>query len=219
MSIGILSCVWQRPERLDYTLGRLAQQTNKDWHLYLICNNPELAGHVKKVAKKHKLPKTVIYNAANRGPFARWEVANKYADKHDCFMTLDDDVNFDETLLEAWQDQAADEVMGWNGFIFQSDYWHRIQVEPGQACKYVFGSNMLVPSAVVADPRALQLKPEYWQCDDLWICYVANYLQGFGIRRAAIDVNIEIDGKDTYIGQHKTKVDFLESLRRAGWRV
>lgn len=219
MSIGVLSCVWQRPERLNYTLKQLKAQTHEDWHLYLICNNPELKKKVQQTARRHKMSRTIIYNDVNRGPFSRWEVANKYAKKHDYFMTVDDDLNFDESLLESWEKQFDNEVMGWNGFKFQSDYWHRIQVEPGEACHYVWGSNMVVPSDVVKDSRVLELKKEYWQCDDLWICYIANYLLGKGIRRAEIDVNIEIDGKDTYPGQHRNKVLFLESLRREGWRV
>lgn len=219
MSIGILSCVWQRPERLAYTLEQLNHQDYDDWHLYLINNNPELVPFIKKAIKKPKLPITVIHNAANHGPFARWEVAHQYANDHDYFMTLDDDVNFDKNLLSTWAEQANNEVQGWMGFRFQSDYWHRITVKPGESCQYVWGSNMLVPAEVVADPRILELGQEYWQCDDLWLCYVANHLQDVGIRRAGIEVNIQVDGKDTYLGQHRNKVLFLESLRKAGWAI
>ena len=217
MSIGILSCVWKRPERLEYTLDQLAAQDYDDWHLYLINNEPELVPLVEDKVKEYALPMTVIHNAENRGPFARWEVAHKYADQHDYFMTIDDDVLFNDDLLSSWQAQACDEVMGWNGFIFQSDYWHRLNVEPGQPCHYVWGSNMLVPASVVALPAVLELSRDYWQCDDLWMCYIASHKAGLTVRRANIEVCIEDDGKDTYLGQHRNKVLFLEILRKAGW--
>jgi len=218
-TLGILSCVWQRPERLSYTLDQLAAQDYDDWHLYLINNNPELEKLVKKTIKKYDIPMTVIHNATNHGPFARWEVASQYIDEHEYFMTLDDDVNFKEDLLSSWSAQFSDEVMGWNGFKFQSDYWHREQVGPYEACHYVWGSNMVVPADVLRDPRILELDKQYVQCDDLWVCYVANHLQGVGIRRGNVYCYINQDGKDTYPGQHRHKVLFLESLRREGWRV
>ena len=217
MSIGILSCVWQRPERLSYTLGQLAKQTFEDWQLYLINNNPEYKKQVDNAKRRSKIPMKVIHNPVNQGPFGRWIVAREYADKHDYWLTLDDDLNFKTDLLESWDKQKADEVLGWKGFIFQGDYWHRLAVEKGQACHYVWGSNMLVPTEVVTSNMIMELPKEYIQCDDLWLCYIASHIQGRVVRRADIDVSIEVDGKDTYPGQHRNKVQFLESLRKTGW--
>jgi glycosyltransferase involved in cell wall biosynthesis len=217
MSIGILSCVWQRPERLSYTLSQLEKQTSDDWHLYLINNNPSLKKKIASAKRKYKIPMTVVHNTANQGPYARWLTAKKYTKKHSHFMTVDDDLNFDEKLVESWEEQLADEVKGWMGFIFEGDYWHRKTVEKGEACHYVWGSNMVVPADVIDDPMLPELPLEFVQSDDLWLCYIASHIRGLIVRRGEIDVSIEVDGKDTYPSQHRNKIDFLESLRKTGW--
>jgi hypothetical protein len=219
MSIGILSCVWQRPERLDLSLGWLSSQTNRDWHLYLINNNYELRGFITDVVGGYSLPITIIHNAENRGPFARLEVAHEYAEEHSHFMTLDDDLNFGPGLLESWHKQKSDEVRGWNGFRFKVGYWDRDEVAPGEECDYLWGSNLLFPAGVAADDRITDLDRKYWQCDDLYLCYVANHLLGVTLRKADIDVSVNRDGKDTFKDHRSTKWLFLEELRGRGWEV
>jgi hypothetical protein len=218
--IAVVSCVWQRPERLRYMLAQLAAQTDKDFSLHLIVNNPELRGFVAEAIKPYDISITVHHNASNRGPYARIELMHELSDRYSHFMTLDDDVTFGADLIERWQSIKQDDVvMGWQGFCFVGDYWQRVRVEAGNDCHYLWGSNLLVPVAAVQDSRILDLPTRFWQCDDLWLCYFANHKRGLKLQPAGGNVSINIDGKDTYHTQHNTKIECLNWLRAEGWNV
>lgn len=219
--IAILSCVWQRPERLEYTLRQLGRQTNKDFGLYLINNNPDLDSFVYSVAGRLPFVKKLIQNQVNRGPYARLEAMVKLKTEVDYFMTLDDDCIFDETLVEQWADQAnEDAIQGWAGFMFNGlDYWQKERVQSGYKCDYLWGSNLLLPANAV-EPVFANLIPKYWQCDDLWLCYCAQTYAALDCK--AVDIHglrINVDGKDSYHSQHEIKSELLNKLRKKGWAV
>jgi len=219
--IAILSCVWQRPERLEYTLRQLAKQTNKDFGLYLINNNSELDSFVYSVAGRLPFVKKIIQNRSNRGPYARLEMMVKLKTEVDWFMTLDDDCLFDETLVEQWADQAdEDAIQGWAGFRFNGlDYWQKERVEPGEQCDYLWGSNLFLPASAV-EPVFANLIPKYWQCDDLWLAFCAGMYAALDCKAVEIKgLRINIDQKDTYLSQHEIKIEFLDKLRKKGWAV
>lgn len=219
--ITIISCVWQRIERLAYTLNQLERQTDKDFELYLINNNSELQKDVYALAGKREFVKKIVQNGVNRGPFARLEAMVKLKSESKWFMTLDDDCNFDETLVAQWRHLADKNfVQGWAGFEFDGgDYWHKRRVLPNMVCNYVWGSNLFLSADIVSDVFA-NLAPKYWQCDDIWLCYCAKRYAGIDCRAALINnLSISVDGKDTYHSQHDTKIKFLNDLRSKGWNV
>lgn len=219
--IAILSCVWQRPERLEYTLRQLAKQTYKDFGLYLINNNEDLDKEVYRQAGKLPFVKKIIQNRVNRGPYARLEAMVKLKTEVDYFMTLDDDCIFDETLVEQWADQAnEDAIQGWAGFRFNgADYWQKERVKPGEQCDYLWGSNLFLPASAV-EPVFANLIPKYWQADDLWLAFCAQIYASLDCRAVEINgLSINVDGKDSYHSQHENKSELLNKLRKKGWSV
>ena len=218
-AICVVSCVWQRLERLSYTLDMLSRQTHTDFVAWFIINNVE----VRKVAEEliAEYPFThSIANEQNRGPFARIEVMHQLKDDHDWFMTIDDDLIFDETLLASWwQRRNANAVQGWKGFKFVDGYWTRTKVADGEPCQYLWGSNLFVPATVVQDYRIRYLDERWWQCDDLWLCYWANHECGLELMQQSVEVSINVDGKDTYPSQHDRKQECLEMLMAKGWAI
>jgi hypothetical protein len=221
-AICVVSCIWQRPERLAYTLGQLDRQTHPAFDLALICNNPALAETAARGLARYSRPAVLVENDENRGPFARLEVMHALAGQYDFFVTVDDDLDFPTTLVADWARQAdASAVQGWMGFRFRpgANYWARDAVAPGEPCDYLWGSNLCIPAAAVASDGILALEPDYWQCDDLWLCYHAREKCGLALRRAEMAVCIAEDGKDTYRGQFLTKVALLKELRGRGWQV
>lgn len=220
-NIAIFSCVWNRPENLEYTLVQLSKQTNNKFHLYLICNNTKLHSFVEeKIKKKRNYIIVPIYNSFNHGPYARIETMYKMGKQYDYYITLDDDAIFDKTFIEQWYDQLEPKIVkGWNGFKFTGNYWERKEVNYFENCDYLWGSNLCIPSSIM-NVGLLNLDNKYWNCDDLWICYYANHIKKYELKKAKIDnFSINVDGKDTYISQHKIKIEFLELLREKGWEV
>lgn len=220
-TIAIVSCIWQRPERLQSLLDQLAAQSYDNFDLLLICNNDALYGYVEERVSIGKLPVALYRNAENRGPYARIEMMHSLCDRYDYFMTIDDDAEFGPYLLEQWhakRDPAA--VQGWSGFRFIGNYWQREKAKPGETCQYLWGSNLFVPTAAVQDAHVLDL-PSYCrnQCDDLWLCYHANHVAGLTLRAQQVDMSIHVDGKDTYMEFRHIKERCLEDLRARGWAV
>lgn len=223
MSLAVISCVWQRIERLERTLAMLEAQTLKTFDLCLINNNPGQMWEVCRIANGHVF-KGVQLNPTNRGPFARIETMHALCHTYDYFLTLDDDADFDETLLAQWWEQRdPSAVQGWQGFRFTpgGTYWQRTEAQVGEPCDYLWGSNMLIPAAAVADPGVLELPERYrLACDDLWLCYWASQHAGLELRKARIEgLRIVDDGKDTYRHNQDLKTELLNELRDRGWNA
>jgi hypothetical protein len=226
--IAVLSCIWQRPERLEYTLRQLSRQTFRSYTVFLINNNPDLYQFAEDKVFDFRIDTEqkvwLIQNEENKGPYARLEWMHRLKDKFDWFVTLDDDANFPDNFLATWWVQRdAQAVQGWNGFKFNpgGSYWDRKEVLPGENAHYLWGSNLFVPKAAIGD-GLLDLDPKYRLfADDLWLCYYANAHKGMALQKAkfAPGVFIEVDGKDTYRHFHAEKSWLLEELRAKGWEV
>lgn len=226
MSLAVISCVWQRIERLERTLAMLEAQTLKEFDLWLVNNNIAQAKTVNQVlfGRGRELRGGGRHNETNRGPFARIETIHALRHDYDYFLTLDDDADFDETLLAQWWEQRdPNAVQGWQGFRFTpgGTYWQRTEAQPGEPCDYLWGSNMLIPAAAVADPGVLELPERYrLACDDLWLCYWASQHAGLELRKAKIKgLRIVNDGKDTYRRNQDLKTELLNELRKRGWNA
>ena len=219
-AIAVVSCVWQRPERLARLLDQLAAQTHADFDLHLINNNPELEGFVEETVGAGSLPVTIYHMRENGGPFARVQLMHQLSSQYAWFMTIDDDAEFGPRLVaDWWATRDAGAVRGWSGFRFTGDYWQRETALPGEACHYLWGSNLFVPAAAVEDKRVLDAPSSAMQCDDLWLCYHANHVAGLALKAQAVDMRINVDGKDTYPAVAGVKREFLEYLRAKGWGV
>lgn len=222
MNLAIVSCVWARPGNLEKTLGMLSAQTDRDFDLYLVNNNPALAGFVE--AAVSGFPRaTVLQRDNSLGPAVRSETMHGLVGTHDFFMTLDDDAVFGPDLVGTWKAHARpDTLMGWTGFRFRrgENYWLRDRVGRFGWAHYLWGSNLLVPAAAVEDRALLGIPPRYVHCDDLWLCHHAARVARLDVRVGpCVDLKIDVDGLDTYTSQHSVKVDCLEELRSSGWKV
>lgn len=220
--LAVITCVWQRPERLRYTLDGLAAQEYADFDVLLINNNAALRETVDgEVGGTDRV--RVWHNEENRGPFARIEVMYECRAEYDWFLWLDDDVVFDASLVGEWMKQAEPGTLkSWNGFRFVGNYWQRENAKPGENCHYLWGSNLLAPAAAVQSVGVLDMPRDYWLCaDDLWLCYYASHVLGLRLTPGRVDVRIDIDGRDTYLHvyNHAKKVVFLDELRARGWAV
>lgn len=224
--IAVVSCVWQRPERLAHTLHQLSGQTDTDFDLLLINNNADLQQHAHAVTAKYEVAQRmwIENNAANRGPYARIEVMHEFHRDYDAFLTLDDDADIDADWIATWRQLFRPTALqGWMGFHFVGgDYWRRETAEPGEACSYLWGSNLCVPAAAVAHSNVLDMPKDYRLfADDLWLCYFAQHEREMHLQRAAraIPIEIQVDGKDTYTRHMREKARFLRELRKRGWQA
>lgn len=219
--LAVVSCIWQRPERLPKTLDMLTGQTFPV-DIYLVLNNPELEDLVDEVVEEYDSDNiTVFYNEENRGPYARIEFMHSYSGMYDHFLTIDDDIDFDKNwALRWWQQRRDDAVQGANGFRFVGDYWTRVKARQGEDCHYLWGQNLMVPATAVMNSEILEMPAKYrLVADDLWMCFFANHEMRLRLLVGDGRVKPVVDGKDSYMGAHKAKIRFLEELREKGWAV
>lgn len=217
--ICVVSCVWQRPERLRYTLEQLSRQTHQGFVAWFIINNSAIRNEAEELIAQYPFTHSICHNS-NRGPYARLEVMHQLRKDYQWFMTIDDDLIFGESLLaDWWLRRNPNAVQGWKGWKFAGDYWQRNRVADGEPCHYLLGSNLMIPARAVQGYRLLYLPEKYWQCDDLWLCYWANHECGMDLMQETMMVSINIDNKDTYRNQHEVKIECLDMLRDKGWAV
>jgi len=218
--IAVITCTWNRPEKLKRTLDQLAAQEFKAFDVYLINNNVQIANIIGPAVKRYDMNISVQHNERNRGAFARIEKMVELRDEYEWFMTIDDDMVFGPELVGTWDGQRADGVvLGWQGWRFLGSYWEREKVSVGESCSYLWGGNMFIPSAAMQDDGILDLDERYWNCEDIWLAYYANHVLGFDLRMGVGIVRVEEDGKDEYLKHWQTKVDLLNLLRAKGWQV
>lgn len=219
-TIAIVSCVWGRPERLQGLLERLAGQSDQNFVLFLINNNLSLKDFVDECLSVVPYRVEVKHNLKNYGSFARLLLMTEQVYQYRWFLTIDDDMDFGLRWLESWRSQIEpDTLLGWKGFDFISNYWDRAQIAEGEDAEFLLGSNLLIPASAI-DSRLLSLREDRWMIEDLWLSYHASHLKGFPLK-VAQDTGVRpvIDGKDSYTGLHREKIDFLQELRRKGWQV
>lgn len=220
-TLGVFSCVWNRPERLRGLITALAtQQYAPKFTLYLINNNPALRGLVTAETEDAPIDVVVINNDQNMGAYGRWLVMIESKYNHEWLMTLDDDIEFTNKFLHRWWNQRDDgKVLGWKGFNFKSDYWDRETVAAGNNATFLLGSNIFIPSWVVTEDL-YGLRQKYWNVDDLWFSYNANHIIGVPLYVSnPIGSEVVIDEKDTYTSLYKEKIELLEELRLKGWKA
>lgn len=219
--LAVITCVWQRPERLGGLLDGLAAQEFTAFDVVLINNNLGLRSFVDKAVARREMDVRLWHNQENRGPYARIEAMCELRGQYDWFLWLDDDIEFDSGLVGEWMQQAElGTLKSWQGFRFTGNYWQREKMEPEQECHYLMGSNMLIPAEAVRREGVRDMPIAYRLCaDDLWLCYWADHKLGMRLTAGRADVSVAIDGRDTYLHHHDTKIRFLDELRTMGWSV
>lgn len=219
---ALLTCVWNRPERLERTLSMLESQLLQIFDVYLINNNATLRAHVDDLCERSPLNIAVQHNAENHGSFARLEKMHELSDQYQFFTFLDDDADIAPDFTAKWWNLRDDEaVQSWMGFRFRpgGTYWERDAVPVGREAHYLFGCGNMVPGWVGADEYLLALDRRYWMAEDLWLSYYANHVLGLPLRRARQSLQIVDDGKDSYAALRDVKVEMLDGLRGMGWAV
>lgn len=223
-TLAVVMCVWQRIERLPKTLAMLRAQTDADWRLWLVVNQPELAELVQAVAYTDDRI-SVVVNQDNRGSFAKIEQGHKLALQGWRWVVLiDDDFDFGPTMLADLRAQARpDAIISWrvHTLIPGGNYWHRTPTQVGCEGSYVEGTGTIIPAGALADAGILDaIGRVHSPADNVWLSYYANGVLGYKLIQGRVPGCSEFqDGKNQYRQHIEMKIRFLDALRARGWRV
>jgi Glycosyl transferase family 2 len=216
--LPVIFCTWRRLDRLPHTLALLAAQDVPVQAL--IWNNSPRRGQVEAAAALASIPVSVHYSTRNIGGFGRFYLARAAARAgHDRVVFIDDDHDFGpDTIGRLLADYRPRTLSGWWAWRFRSDdYGDRDRATRDESAHYVGTCGMIADSAVFLGGRLFRCPRRFWFIEDLWLCYVASHLAGYGLRSSAAEFKAAEDEHDLYLTLGGAKQRFLRYLIRQGW--
>lgn len=216
--VPVIFCVWRRLERLPVTLEMLAAQDMPV--TALIWDNSGQPETVDKAVADAPLPVAVHHSSRNIGGFGRFYLARAAADAgHEAVLFIDDDEDFGPAairqLLSAHKPRSASS--GWAFRFTGKHYYSREQCAPGEAAHYLGTGAMVADPAVFADPRLFSCPRRYWFVEDLWLCFVAQHLNGYALSASPASFREVLDGRNQWPMLWWAKDRLLRYALRRGW--
>ena len=216
-------CTWQRIDRLPRTLELLASQ-EVPAVLYIWNNNRRAADRLDALLAHSPVPVQSVHSSRNVGSFARFYLARDLAERHDTILFIDDDQDFDRSMVaDQLSSFAPESLAGWWAFTYRPgarSYAERERVEtPLEPADYVGVGGMVADSAVFADPDLFRCPRRYWFVDDIWLSFHAAHARGWKLRRSLAHFRFDPDGLDVDATLTMTKIRMFRYLKRRGWAV
>jgi GT2 family glycosyltransferase len=221
--LAVITCTWQRPERLRRTLAMLKAQTKQDFDLFLINNNPDLHAMVDAACNRYG-PVHLTHNATNTGSGAKVMQAHACALAGYAYIVLiDDDFDFSASFLaQMWAARRPDALVSFRVQRVKpgGTYWQRDPVEEdGGVGTYVEGTGTIIPAGAVRAPAILALPSANSPADNVWLSYYAWQAGYLCVKSTITGCQEVLDGKNTYVNHIDMKVRFFQQLREQGWAV
>ena len=216
--LPVIFCTWRRLDRLPHTLALLAAQDVPVQAL--IWNNSPRSGQVEAAAASASIPVFVHHSPRNIGGFGRFYLAHAAARTgHERVVFIDDDQEFGpDTIGRLLADYHPRTLSGWWAWRFRGDdYGDRDRASRGEPAHYVGTCGMIADSAVFGDGRLFGCPRRFWFVEDLWLCYVASHLAGYGMHGSAAQFEAAEDEHALYLTLGGAKQRFLRYLIRQGW--
>lgn len=75
----------------------------------------------------------------------------------------------------------------------------------------------MADAAVFTDPRLFACPRRYWFVEDVWLCYVAGWLNGYGLFRSPAQFEMAEDEHALFRTLGRTRRKLQRHLIRQGW--
>lgn len=183
--LAVILTTWHRLYRLEPTLQALADQSFKNFDLFIWNNNrdpgkPELVDSVcQKFADKLSI--TTIHSYDNFKGRGRQILARRLRLKHGyeyvCF--LDDDLEIPPgALTRLWDEKQPTTIVSTRVWKPGSPaIWPKEEAQPGEYGFYATISGSILSTELFAYDQYWSLWPQrYWSLDDCWMCAMARAL-------------------------------------------
>lgn len=219
MRVAVIMCIYKRLGRLPITLNLLNTQTYKNFDLYIWNNslNKDI-----KISYQNYNYKINVYNSfTNIGGFGRFYYANMIYKDYDKIIFIDDDQEFDSTLIETFINESElNSICSWWSWKILGQYTNRTRCKSGELAHYTGTGGMILDAKIFADNMIFECPKEYWFIEDLWLSYFANSIYKWKLYGSKYDkMKIIEDGNDQYVNLMTKKNDFLNYLKSRGWKI
>ena len=216
--VPVIFCTWKRLERLTLTLEMLAAQ---DLPVKaLIWDNSGQAEIVDKAVSDARLPVMVHHSSRNIGGFGRFYLARAAAETgHQAVVFIDDDQDFGpDAIRELVSAHAPRSISSVWAFRFtRKHYYSRERCAAGEAAHYLGTGAMVADPAIFTDPRLFRCPRRFWFVEDLWLCFVAQHLNGYALSASSAPLIEVPDGRNQWSMLWGVKDRLLQYTLRRGW--
>lgn len=217
--LPVIFCTWRRLERLPRTLAMLAAQDVPVQAL--IWNNSPDRERVDKAAADAAIPVAVHHNSRNIGGFGRFYLAREASSAgHHRVVFIDDDQDFGpETVSCLLGTHRPGTLNGWFAFRFPAagSLRGREPAAPGATAMYIGTGGMVADTAVFTDSRVFGCPRRFWFAEDLWLCYFASHVAGFGLVASPARFEMADDGRNQCATLGWVKSRLVRYLAAQGW--
>jgi hypothetical protein len=217
-AVPVIICTWKRLERLPLTLEMLAAQDIAVQAL--IWDNSGHAERVGKAVAEARIPAAVHHSSRNIGGFGRFYLARSAAETgHQVVLFVDDDHDFGpeaiRKLLSAHKPKSMSST--WAFRFTGKHYDSREPCAPGEAADYLGTGAMVADAGIFTDPRLFACPRRFWFVEDLWLCFVAQHLNGYALSGNPAQISELTDGRNQSFMLWWVKDRLKQYTGRRGW--
>ena len=179
-AIPVIVCLWTRPDRFQDVLDNLSKQQSARLRLIVWNNRPENSPRYLAELAKHgatgALASVEFFTSPdNIGGIARFVAAHQLVRDgyRGPFITFDDDQDVSPSLItDLMAEHREDTVAGQWAWVYDDNYWDRVQARPGEQATYVGTPGAVFHTDAVADDRFFtELPARYGFLEDIWSSY------------------------------------------------
>lgn len=187
MRLAVVLTVYERLEHFHNQLTQLAEQSNKNFDLY-ICNNSETEIETPLGQTFHYVNKYKMYG---RFFLIRDHILPK---NYDAILILDDDEILPKNLIDQCHKQFNPTmVKSFWAFETSVDYWFRRRLKGQAEGDYAGTGGHLSPIDLWCIPEVYEAPPQYWIIDDLWLSYCILKHTNYRIRNLEVGIKFVDD--------------------------
>jgi hypothetical protein len=216
--VPVIFCTWRRLERLPLMLEMLAAQDVAVQAL--IWDNSGQPETVGKAVSDACIPVAVHHSSRNIGGFGRFYLARSAAETgHHAVVFVDDDQDFGpgaiRELLSAYKLRSISSA--WAFRFTGKHYDSRERCAPGETAHYLGTGSMVADTAIFTDPRLFACPRRFWFVEDLWLCFVAQHLNGYALTGCSARMKEVTDGRNQSFVLWWVKDRLRRYTARRGW--
>lgn len=216
-TVAVVMCTWKRIERLNTTLNNLESQSFKGFDFFIWNNNKSYQGKIEKIVDQHNINTSVIHSEENIGGIGRFHYARKIYGNYDYIIFIDDDEDFDHSLIKSMLSYADfNQMASWFSHKIYKDYYQRKRIKKhGEDVDYCGTGGLIVDANLFDSDEVLNCPSQYKYIEDLWLSYYAKYEKGFKLTAAPVNIKMVVDGKNQFTtkkGLRDLKINFWRYL-------
>jgi glycosyltransferase involved in cell wall biosynthesis len=194
MRLAVVLTIYDRLEVLPEQLKQLANQSDKDFDLWICNNSTKNIEHLKKIIDFESVTYANKYIFFGRIFMIRDHILPK---GYDAIFTIDDDETLPANLIDQCKRQFhPNAIRSFWAFKTYDDYWKRKRLKGSQTGDYAGMGGCLTPAKFWRLEAIYEAPEECWMVDDLWISHCVLKHTNYAIKSLNVSMSfIPSEGK------------------------